>query len=157
MTKDYDKTITLNRKAKHDYIIEESFEAGLILLGWEVKSARNRTIQLQEGHVTIKSGEAYLVNAHFSVPSTTCTHIKADPKRRRKLLLHQRELNKLIGLVQQKGFTLIPCSLYWKNNRVKMNLALGRGKKLHDKRASIKDRDWKRAQDRELKKNQGNS
>ena len=157
MTNSYDKTITMNRKAKHDYSVEDQYEAGLLLLGWEVKSCRNKTVQLKESHITIRRGEAFLVNAHFSVPSTTSTHSKAAPIRPRKLLLHRRQIDQLIGLVQQKGFTLVPFSMYWKDNRVKINVALAKGKKLHDKRATIKEREWKRTQSREMKKNHGNS
>ena len=154
MAKSNDKTIASNRKAKHDFHIEDTYEVGLVLKGWEVKSARAKTIQLKDSHVHFKHGEAFLSSAHFSIPKTTCTYTKADPTRSRKILMHRRELDKLIGQVQQKGYTLIPLELYWHNNKVKMTLALGKGKKLYDKRASLKEKEWKRSQDRAYKENQ---
>jgi SsrA-binding protein len=149
-----DKTIATNRKAKHDFHIEDTYEVGLVLLGWEVKSARGKTIQLKDSHVHFKHGEAFLSSAHFSVPKTTCQYTNADPSRPRKILMHKRELDKLMVQVQQKGYTLIPLDLYWCNNRVKMTLALGKGKKLYDKRASLKEKEWKRSQDRAYKHEQ---
>lgn len=151
MVKGNDQTISLNRKARHDFHIEDTIQVGLVLLGWEVKSARAKTIQLKDSHVHIKHGEAFLTQAHFSVPSTTCQYTEANPTRDRKLLLNRRELDKLIGQVQQKGFTLIPLDLYWSKNRVKMTLALGKGKKIYDKRASLKEKEWKRQQARTQK------
>jgi SsrA-binding protein len=144
--------ISVNRKAQHEYFIEERFEAGLVLEGWEVKSLRAGRVQLDQGYVILKRGAAWLFGALITPLSTVSTHITPDPQRSRKLLLHQRELNKLLGYVERKGYTIAPLSLYWKNNRVKLEIGLAKGKKLHDKRASEKERDWKREQQRLLKK-----
>jgi SsrA-binding protein len=146
-----DNTIALNRKALHEYLIEERFEAGLVLEGWEVKSLRAGRIQLDQSYVILKNGEAWLLGSNITPLLTASTHIQPDPQRTRKLLLNHRELNKLIGNVERKGYTLIPLSLYWKNNRVKLSIALAKGKKLHDKRAADKERDWKRDKQRLLK------
>jgi SsrA-binding protein len=136
--------IAENRKARHDYHIEEQFEAGLVLEGWEVKSLRAGRAQLKESYVIIKRGEAWLVGAHISPLPTASTHITPDPVRSRKLLLHQRELNKLIGAVQRKGYTLVPLNLHWKKGNAKLEIALAKGKKLYDKRETEKRRDWER-------------
>jgi len=144
-------TIALNKKARHDYVIEEKFEAGLALEGWEVKSLREGRIQLKESHVVIKNAEAFLLGAHISPLPTASTHIHPDPLRSRKLLLHRRELDKLIGLVERKGYTLIPTAMYWRKSRAKLEIGLAKGKKLHDKREAEKDRDWKRDKQRILK------
>jgi SsrA-binding protein len=143
--------IAVNRKAHHEYAIEERFEAGVVLLGWEVKSLRAGRVQLDQGYVLLKNNEAWLIGASITPLQTVSTHVIADPQRTRKLLLHQRELSKLIGNVERKGYTLIPLSLYWKNNRVKLEIGLAKGKKLHDKRATEKDRDWQREKQRVLK------
>ncbi len=142
------QSIAVNRKARHDYFIEERFEAGMALEGWEVKSLRAGKVQLDQGYILLKNGEAFLIGALITPLMTASTHIVADPQRTRKLLLHQRELNKLIGSVDRKGYTLIPLSLYWKHNRVKLEIALAKGKKLHDKRATEKERDWQRQKQR---------
>lgn len=144
-------TIALNKKARHDYFIEEQYEAGIALEGWEVKSLREGRIQLKESHVVIKNGEAFLLGAHISPLATASTHIHPDSTRTRKLLLHRRELDKLIGLVERKGYTLVPTAMYWKKGRAKLEVGLAKGKKLHDKRAAEKDRDWKRDKQRILK------
>jgi SsrA-binding protein len=148
------KTNTLiasNRKAKHEYFIEAHFEAGLVLEGWEVKSLRAGRVQLDQGYILLKYGETWLFGALITPLQTASTHIHPDPQRTRKLLLHARELNKLIGQVERKGFTLVPLSLYWKNNRIKLEIGLAKGKKLHDKRASEKERDWERQKQRLFK------
>lgn len=145
-------TIAQNRKALHEYFIEERYEAGLVLQGWEVKSLRAGRVQLDQGYVVIKSGEAFLFGAQITPLQTASTHIDPDPLRTRKLLLKARELSKLIGNVERKGYTLVPLSLYWKNNRVKLEVGLAKGKKLHDKRASEKERDWKLEKQRLLKR-----
>ena len=145
------KVIVTNRKARHDFFIEENLEAGLALQGWEAKSLRAGRAQLKESYVVIKDAEAWLLGAHFSPLSSASTHVKADPTRNRKLLLHRRELDRLIGSVERKGYTLIPLSLYWKKGRAKLDLGLAKGKKQHDKRATDKDRDWKRQKERILK------
>lgn len=140
--------IAVNRKALHEYTIEERFEAGISLEGWEVKSLRAGKVQLDQGYILVKNGEAWLIGALMTPLKTVSTHIHADQQRTRKLLLHKSELNKLIGSVERKGYTLVPLNLYWKNNRVKLEIALAQGKKLHDKRAAEKDRDWQRQKQR---------
>lgn len=145
-------SIALNRKAQHEYFIEERFEAGLVLEGWEVKSLRAGRVQLDQSYILLKRAEAYLFGSLITPLQTASTHINPDPQRSRKLLLHQRELSKLIGSVERRGYTVVPLSLYWKNNRVKIEIGLAKGKKLHDKRATEKDRDWQRQKQRLLKK-----
>jgi SsrA-binding protein len=144
-------TIALNKKARHDFLIEERFEAGLALEGWEVKSARAGKVQLVDAYVIIKKGEAWLIGALISPLLTASTHIHPDPTRTRKLLLHRHELSKLIGAVERKGYALIPLAMYWKNSRVKLEIGLAKGKKEHDKRASDKERDWQREKQRILR------
>lgn len=146
-----DPVIALNRKARHEYFIEDSFEAGLALEGWEAKSLRAGRAQLTEAYVVIRNGEAWLVGAHFSPLTSTSTHISADPTRSRKLLLHRNELDRLVGAVERKGYALVPLDLHWSKGRAKLNIGLARGKKQHDKRASEKDRDWQRQKERILK------
>jgi SsrA-binding protein len=144
-------TIALNKKAKHEYFIEERYEAGISLEGWEVKSLRAGRLQLSESYVTLKEGEAFLFGAHVTPLPTASTHIHPDPIRTRKLLLSRRELDKLIGLVERRGYTLVPLAMYWKRGRAKLEIGLAKGKKQHDKRATDKDRDWKRDKQRMLK------
>jgi SsrA-binding protein len=144
-------TIALNKKARHEYFIEERFEAGLALQGWEVKSLREGRVQLAESYVLIKNGEAWLLGSHITPLVTASTHITPDPTRTRKLLLHRRELDKLIGAVERKGYTLVPLALYWKKGRAKLEIALARGKQSHDKRATEKARDWEREKSRILR------
>ncbi len=155
MAKDlkHDATIAQNKKARFEYFIEEEYEAGLVLLGWEVKSLRAGKINISDAHVIIKYGEAFLLGAQIQPMQTAAAHLHPDPTRTRKLLLNKRELSKLIGLVERQGYTLIPITLYWKNNKVKVNVALAKGKKTHDKRDTIKDRDWARDKARIMKKN----
>jgi SsrA-binding protein len=145
-------TIALNRQATHDYFIEERFEAGLALQGWEVKSLRAGRAQLKESYVVVKGGEAWLLGAHVSALTSASTHIDPDSTRTRKLLLHKQELSRLIGHVERKGYTLVPLTLYWKKGRAKLEIGLARGKKLHDKRASEKERDWEREKQRVLRR-----
>ncbi|HVE44042.1 MAG TPA: SsrA-binding protein SmpB [Gammaproteobacteria bacterium] len=140
--------IAVNRKAHHEYFIEERFEAGLVLEGWEVKSLRAGRVQLDQGYVLVKHGAAWLFGALITPLQTASTHIQPDPMRNRKLLLHQRELSRLIGQVERKGYTLVPMTLYWKSNRVKLEIGLAKGKKLHDKRATEKEKDWSRQKER---------
>ncbi len=144
-------TIVLNKKAKHEFFIEERYEAGISLEGWEVKSLRAGRVQLGESYVTLKDAEAFLFGCHITALPTASTHIKPDPVRTRKLLLHRRELDKLIGHVERKGYTLVPLAMYWKHGRVKLEIGLAKGKKLHDKRATDKARDWQRDKQRILK------
>jgi len=143
--------IAQNRKAWHDYFIEEKFEAGLALTGWEVKSLRAGRAQLKEGYVVIERGEAFLVGTHISPLTSTSTHSPANPTRTRKLLLHRAELNKLIGATERKGYTLVPLQLYWKRGRAKLEIGLAKGKQAHDKRADIKKRESDREMQRVLK------
>ena len=144
-------TIALNRRARHDYALEERFEAGIALEGWEVKSLHAGKAQLVDAYVLLKEGEAFLLGALITPLGTASTHITPDPTRTRKLLLNRRELNQLIGAVTQKGYTCIPTALYWKGNHVKCEVALAKGKKLYDKRASEKERDWAREKERVLR------
>ncbi|AHF03196.1 SsrA-binding protein SmpB [Marichromatium gracile] len=146
-------TIALNKKASHDYFIEQRLEAGLALEGWEVKSLRAGRIQLKESYVKILHGEGYLIGAHISPLQTASTHINPDPTRSRKLLLKRHELNRLIGQTERAGFTLVPTAMYWKRGRAKLEIGLGKGKKQHDKRTTEKDRDWQREKERLFKGN----
>lgn len=147
-TQKANENIATNRKALHDYTIEDRYEAGLVLQGWEVKSLRAGRVQLDQGYVILKHGEAWLFGALITPLQTASTHINPESQRTRKLLLKQRELSKLIGSVERKGYTLVPLNLYWKNNRVKLEIGLAKGKKQHDKRAADKERDWKREKQR---------
>jgi SsrA-binding protein len=144
-------TIALNKKARHEFFIEERLEAGIALQGWEVKSLRAGRVQLSESYVILRSGEAFLFGAHITPLATASTHIQPDPARTRKLLLQRGELNRLVGAVERKGYTLIPMALYWKHGHVKLEVALAKGKQTHDKRATLKDRDWQREKQRLLK------
>lgn len=144
-------TIAVNRKARHDYFIEDRFEAGLALEGWEVKSLRAGRVNIQEGYVVIRNGEAWLVGANISPLPTASTHVKPDPTRSRKLLLHRQELNRLIGATERQGYTLIPLDLHWTRGRAKLEVGLAKGKKLYDKRADKRERDWARDKERLLK------
>ncbi|ARG98802.1 SsrA-binding protein SmpB [Legionella micdadei] len=152
MTHKQNTNIVINKKAHFDYFIEDEYEAGLVLEGWEVKSLRAGKINLSDAHVIIKHGEAFLLGAQIQPLPTAATHLFPDANRTRKLLLNRRELNHLIGSVERQGYTLVPLSLYWKNNRVKAKIALAKGKKTHDKRDTIKDRDWQRDRARIMKK-----
>jgi len=144
-------TIALNKKAQHDYFIEERYEAGIALEGWEVKSMREGRIQIKESYVIIQGAEAFLLGCHISPLLTTSAHTHPNPVRSRKLLLHRRELSKLIGLVERKGYTLVPTAMYWSRGRAKLEIGLAKGKKQHDKRATEKNRDWQRDKQRILK------
>ncbi|MBY0240797.1 MAG: SsrA-binding protein SmpB [Burkholderiaceae bacterium] len=137
-------TIADNKKAFHDYFIEDRYEAGIVLEGWEVKAIRDNKVQIKEAYVTIKGDELYLFGAHISALPTASTHIHPDAVRTRKLLLHRHELDKLIGKATRSGYTLVPLNLHYKGGRVKCEIGLAKGKKQHDKRASEKDRDASR-------------
>lgn len=145
-------TIALNKKARHDYILEDRFEAGLVLEGWEVKSLRAGRINLQDSYVFLKDGEAWLLGCVITPLQTASTHIHPEPMRYRKLLLNRLELNRLIGAVERKGYTLVPTAMYWSKGRAKLEIALAKGKQLHDKRAADKERDWKRDKARIMKR-----
>lgn len=138
------KIISDNRKARHDYFIEQTWEAGLVLEGWEVKSIRAGRVQLTDSYVIIRAGEAWLLGAHITPLLSASTHINPDAQRTRKLLLHNKELKKLIGAVQRKGYTVVPLNLHWYNNCIKIEIALAKGKKQYDKRETAKERDWER-------------
>ena len=144
--------ISSNKKAHHDYFFDKIFEAGISLEGWEIKSIREGKVQLKESYVIIKRCEAFLIGCHISPTNYTSTHKMADPVRTRKLLLHRKELSALISAVAQQGYTVIPVDMHWKKHLVKIKIALGKGKKLHDKRASAKESDWQRSKERLLKK-----
>ena len=145
-------TIALNRKARFDYMIEDEYEAGLVLEGWEVKSLRAGRVNLSDAHVIIKNREAFLLGSQIQALPTASTHIHPDPTRTRKLLLNKRELAKLVGHVERQGYTLVPLALYWKGNKIKAKIALAKGKKAYDKRETTKDRDWDRSRSRIIKR-----
>jgi len=144
-------TIILNKKARHDFFIEEKYEAGIALEGWEVKSLRAGKVQIRDSYILLKDAEAYLFGALITPLPTASTHINPDPQRTRKLLLHRREINKLIGHVERKGYAVIPTAMYWKKGRAKVEIALARGKQAQDKRQAEKDRDWQREKRRIMK------
>lgn len=144
-------TIIDNRKAFHDYFIDERFEAGMVLEGWEVKGIRAGRAQIKESYVIVRDGEIFLIGMHISPLPSTSTHIKPDPTRTRKLLLHAEEISKLIGKVEQKGFALVPLNLHFKGGRIKLEVGLGRGKKQHDKRDTAQEKDWARERERLMK------
>jgi SsrA-binding protein len=150
--KDSSRLIAENRRARFDYFIEERYEAGLALEGWEVKAMRAGRAQLAEAYVYLRGGEAFLIGAHLTPLRTTSTHVPADPVRTRKLLLNYSELQGLIGAVERRGYTIVPLELYWKNGRAKLQVGLAKGKKQHDKRAVEKDRDWQRNKARLLRR-----
>lgn len=136
--------ISANKKAFHDYHIEKTLNAGIVLEGWEVKSARAGKVQLSDSYVIIKNNETWLLGAIITPLISACTHKTLNPSKTRKILLHSKEINNLIGLTQQKGYTLIPLSIYWHKNKIKLDIALARGKKLYDKRAADKEKSWKK-------------
>ena len=144
-------TIVVNKKVRFDYFVEDEYEAGLVLQGWEIKSLRAGKINLSDAHVIVKYGEAWLLGAQIQPLPTASAHLHPDPIRTRKLLLKRSELSKLIGSVERQGYTLVPLSLYWKRNKVKIKIALAKGKKMHDKRTTTKDREWQRDRERIMK------
>lgn len=141
-------SIADNKKAFHDYFIEERYEAGIALEGWEVKAIRASRVQIKEAYVVLRGGEVFVIGMHISALPTASTHIKPDPTRTRKLLLHAAEINKLIGKVERAGFTLVPLDLHYKKGRIKLEIGLAKGKKQHDKRETEKQRDWEREKQR---------
>ena len=141
-------SIVQNKKAFHDYFIEERFEAGVVLEGWEVKSIRAGHVQVKEAYVVVKSEELFLIGCHITPLTAASTHIQADPVRTRKLLLHSEEIRKLIGKVERAGYTLVPLDMHYTRGRVKLEVGLAKGKKQHDKRDAEKEKDWKREQQR---------
>ena len=145
-------TIALNRKARYEYTIEEKYEAGIMLEGWEVKAVRAGKVQIADSYVIFRKGEPWLLGAVINPLLSASTHVKADPTRTRKLLLHSREIDELLGLVERRGYTLIPLSMYWVRTKIKLAIGLAKGKKTHDKRSSEKDRDWQITKQRLFKK-----
>ena len=137
-------SITTNKKAFHDFFIEEKYEAGIVLEGWEVKAIRAGRVQVKEAYVVVKNGEIWLLGMHITPLSEASTHVHPDPVRTRKLLLHARQISKLIGLVERAGYTLMPLDLHFQKGRIKLEIGLAKGKKQHDKRESEKERDWNR-------------
>lgn len=148
---DDSNVIAVNRRARHEYFIEDNFEAGLALEGWEVKSLRSGRVNLQEGYVVIRRNQAWLIGANIPPLPTASTHVKPDPTRTRKLLLHRREIARLMGATQQQGYTLVPLKLYWKRGLAKLAIGLAKGKQKHDKRETKKQQDWQRQKERLLK------
>lgn len=145
-------TIALNKRARHDFFLEEKFEAGLVLLGWEVKSLREGKAQLADSYVHLKNGEAFLLNTQITPLKTASTHFVTEPTRPRKLLLNERELSRIFNAVNQKGYTCVATALYWKGHLVKCEIALAKGKQKHDKREAEKERDWSRQKQRIMRK-----
>jgi len=150
-SKSEDNTIARNRVARHNYTIEDEIEVGIVLEGWEVKSLREKNLQLKESYVMVKNGELWIIGAHISALNTASTHISPNPTRTRKLLAHQREIDRLVGMVDRRGYTLVALSAYWIRSRAKLKIGIAKGKKHHDKRATEKDRDWQRDKARILK------
>ncbi len=144
-------SIVDNRKATHDYFIEDRYEAGLVLEGWEVKAIRAGHVQIRESYVIVRDGALWVIGMHISPLATVSTHIHPNATRTRKLLLKAAEINKLIGQVEQRGYTLVPLNLHYKGGRIKMDFGVGRGKKLHDKRDTSRDKDWAREKERIMK------
>lgn len=144
-------TIVVNKKARHDYFIEQTLEVGVSLEGWEVKSLRDNKVQIKESYVILKNNELFLFGSHISPLKNASTHVKADPIRTRKLLLHRLEINRIKDKVNQKGATVVPLKLYWSKGKVKLEIGVAKGKKSHDKRQDIKEKDWKRDKQRALK------
>lgn len=146
-------SIVDNRKATHDYFIEDRYEAGLVLEGWEVKAIRAGHVQIKESYVIVRDGEIWIIGMHISPLPTASRHVSPNSTRTRKLLLKAEEISKLIGKVEQRGYTLVPLNLHYKNGRIKLDFGLGRGKKLHDKRDTARDKDWEREKERIMKNN----
>ena len=154
---DGNMSIVENKKAYHDYFIEEKFEAGLALEGWEVKAVRAGRAQIKEAYVIVKDGEIMLIGAHITPLRTASTHVVADPTRTRRLLLHRKEINRLVGQVERAGYTLVPLNLHFSKGRIKLDMGLAKGKKQYDKRATIKEREWNREQQRLLRNRAGSA
>lgn len=144
-------TIALNKKARHEYSIEDKFEAGLELQGWEVKSLRAGKANIGDSYVMLQRGQVYLFGATITPLNQASTHVICDPTRIRKALMHRSEIERLIGLVERQGYTLIPLSMYWKHSWVKIEIGLAKGKKEHDKRDDLKEREWLRDKERMMK------
>ena len=141
-------SIAENRRARHEYHIEETFEAGIVLSGWEIKAIRAGQVQLTDGYVLVRDGELHLIGCRINALRSASTHVQPEPDRTKKLLMHKDEIRRLIGKVEQKGYTLVPIQIYWKNGRVKTEIALAKGKATHDKRDTEKQKDWEREKGR---------
>ena len=151
------KTIALNRSARHEYHLEDRYEAGLSLQGWELKAIRAGRLGIGESYALVKGGEIFLFGAQITPLISASTHVVADDRRTRKLLMHRHEIDKLVGKIERDGYTLIPTAMYWSGNKVKLELALAKGKKDHDKRATEKDRDWAREKQRTMRQHNRNA
>lgn len=150
-TTETNSTIALNKRARHEYHIDQRFEAGVVLAGWEVKSLRAGKGQITEAYAIVKDGEIFLFGAQIQPLLSASTHVVPEARRTRKLLLHGEEIDRLIGAVERKGYTLVPTAMYWKGNRVKVEIGLARGKQEHDKRDTEKERDWQREKQRVMR------
>lgn len=151
MAKQPSSTIALNKRARHEYQLDERIEAGIALEGWEVKALREGKIQFGDSYVLLKNGEAFLFGCLITPLPSVSTHFTPDPTRTRRLLLHRREIDRLVGLVERKGQTIVPTAMYWKQGKVKVEIAVATGKKQHDKRRAQKEKDWERQKSRILK------
>lgn len=152
-----DKTIALNKRARHEYHLEERYEAGLALQGWEVKAIRAGRGNMTDAYAYVKDGEIFLIGAQITPLIQTSTHTVAEDRRQRKLLLHRHEIDKLIGRVERDGYTLVPTAMYWSKNKIKLEIALAKGKQAHDKRDAAKDRDWAREKQRAMRAHNRNA
>jgi len=151
ISRDPSSLIAANKKARYHYFIETSFEAGLVLEGWEVKSLRDKRVQLTESYVTMRDGEAWLIGAHISPLKTVAKYSNPNPTRERKLLLHRKELSQLVGAVERRGYTLVPLKMFWQYGRAKLEIGTAKGKKQYDKRQTERERDWNREKQRTLR------
>jgi SsrA-binding protein len=151
------KTIALNKAARHEYHLEDRFEAGMALQGWELKAIRAGRLGIGESYALVKNGEIFLFGAQITPLISASTHVVADDRRTRKLLLHRHEIDRLVGRVEREGYTLVPTAMYWRGNKVKLELALAKGKKTHDKRATEKERDWQREKQRTMRAHNKNA
>ena len=147
-----DRTIALNRRARHDYHLEQRYEAGMALQGWELKAIRAGRANITEAYAVVRDGELFLFGAQITPLISASSHVVADERRTRKLLLHRREIDQLIGKVEREGYTLVPTAMYWKGNKVKAEIALARGKQKHDKRDAERERDWSREKQRLMRR-----
>lgn len=152
-----DKTISLNKRARHEYHLEERVEAGLVLQGWEVKAIRAGRGNMTDAYAYVKDGEIYLIGAQITPLIQASTHTIPEDRRQRKLLLHRREIDKLIGRVERDGYTLVPTAMYWSKNKIKLEIALAKGKQNHDKRDTAKERDWAREKQRAMRAHNRNA
>lgn len=150
-------TIALNKRARHEYHLEDRFEAGLALQGWEVKAIRAGRANIGDAYAMVLKGELFLIGAQITPLISASTHVVADDRRTRKLLLHKHEIDKLVGKSEREGYTIVPTAMYWKKNKIKLEIALAKGKQAHDKRAASKDRDWQRDKQRLMRKHNPNA